>query len=82
MELKPYPFCGGEVKITYRSLQTYTTNQLMQEIRCVWEIGCIACGFRREKTAAYFLTDDESFLTVIDGRRKLIELWNRRDSNG
>ena len=78
MELKSCPFCGKEAKIIFAGARVFRDAIGADTFRGYWKIKCGNCGIEISNESEYYLTDDEQFLTNIDGRRKAIDRWNRR----
>lgn len=67
-ELKPCPFCGGEVR-------AYFTDYLNLNQR-TYHLNCNRCN-------TYFaLKENSRYVSKETSEKELIEAWNRRANNG
>lgn len=66
-ELKPCPFCGGEVR-------AYFTNYITLNKK-MYHLNCNRCN-------TYFgITENSRYVSTKTTERELIEAWNRRVDN-
>ncbi|MBQ7154823.1 MAG: Lar family restriction alleviation protein [Synergistaceae bacterium] len=63
-ELKPCPFCGHEVQMSYRDVQIYWAEP--GQVARVWEIKCPECGAHMEDHYEHHLYDKWNGLTRLD----------------
>ena len=82
-ELKPCPFCGGQPKLFCSGL-TATTGGFKNEPRISvdWTVKCQRCFTKKEDVSLYSFEFDETIDIKRDGKRNVIELWNRRAEDG
>lgn len=92
-ELLPCPFCGNKGVLRHSEL-TYHNYNCADSIRGLysakWTAQCSYCSIAKvEETAYYNFTNDGELVVTHstgfndnDGRRKAIERWNRRATDG
>lgn len=80
VELEPCPFCGIEPELTRSELNIVRAPEY-GSIHCIsttWTIRCPKCFTKKEAVSLYAFQADETIRTVVDGRNKVVDLWNRR----
>ena len=73
-ELKPCPFCGSVPEIMMCDLVAFDNLQF----GVTWIVNCRVCHTKKVTTAKYKLDFDEIAHLLRDGKRAVIEAWNRR----
>ncbi len=63
-ELKPCPFCGGEVRLVHTNHKTLYYR--------VFQFSCNQCG------TTFFIPQKSNYKSKEDTEIKAIEAWNRR----
>lgn len=76
ISLKPCPFCGARATVNTRAYGYRTGTFTVTH-----EVGCTQCHIKFEEESAYTVKNGEP-ITLRDGYRKCVELWNRRVENG
>lgn len=79
MELKPCPFCGGKPNLI-KSDADLTSGGIKntQKLRVYWTVKCPHCFTKKEDVSLYSLTFEETIKVDRDGKKLVVEAWNRR----
>lgn len=80
-ELKPCPFCGAMPTLTNSGIiKCYKREG--GDLTTSWMVKCKVCNIKREGGMTYYNFENDETLTIkdpkFDGRRKVIEMWNKR----
>lgn len=82
-ELQPCPFCGGHPNLIKSDAElTFGGIKNTQKIRVYWTVKCPHCFTKKEDVSLYSITFEETLKVDRDGKKLVIEAWNRRCSNG
>ena len=81
-ELKPCPFCGGHPNLI-KSNVDLTSDGIRndQRLRVYWTVKCPHCFTKKEDVSLYSLTYAETIEVKRDGKKLVVEAWNRRCSD-
>ena len=82
--LKPCPFCGTSAVLEHTDLEK-CRNRDNGDFLTRWKVKCPNCGITIDGgfTEYIFLKDETLKIMTpnFDGRKKAIEMWNRRAGN-
>ena len=74
-ELKPCPFCGGEVKIDRLSSCNYEGQT---KAGATFAIVCYNCHFDFKKFTVNVTIDKNGDISVASGKKQAVKTWNKR----
>lgn len=82
-DLKPCPFCGGEVIFFPKCNCPNAAGGLTRSRE--FGVGCLACGIALPKSTyrlSVQMAKDGSIEVIEDDRQEAADTWNRRSNNG
>lgn len=85
VKLKPCPFCGTTPRLEHSEIER-CRNRENGDLITKWKVRCGNCGAEKDGGATeYRFLSDETLKIArehFDGRKKAIEAWNRRATDG
>lgn len=82
--LKPCPLCGGSAMLENDGIKP-TRSRDNGDLTTRWKVTCKNCSLAIPSVASEYYFGNDEILRIspyYDGRKKVIEKWNRRADHG